>query len=96
MAATATPPHLATLHRDLNDAQADGLACVVCNEDYTEFLGDTVPVGVSATGSQVFACAVGCTETLCIVCGPGCCSPILGIHGAEPGRRVGREVASVR
>lgn len=49
--------------RDLNDAQADGLACVVCDEDYTVFLGDTVPVGVSIAGSQVFACRIGCAAT---------------------------------
>lgn len=92
---TGTDP--TALYRDLNEAQADGLACVVCNEDYMTFLGDTAPVGFSATtGSQVFACATGCAATLCIVCGPGCCSPVLGVHTSCPGPLVGRTVVSVR
>ena len=82
------------LYRDLNPAQADGLACVVCGEDYTEFLGDTVPVGVSTTGSQVFACKTGCAAGT--VCGPGCCSPVLGVHTACPGPQAGHTVESVR
>lgn len=45
----------------LNATQADGLACVVCG---TRFPADTpsVPVGRSATGSQVFACAGACAD----------------------------------
>jgi hypothetical protein len=85
---------LTTLHPDLTDAQADGLACVVCGEDYTEFLGDTVPVGVSATGSQVFACETGCAEGK--VCGPGCVAPVSGVHTSCLGPLVGRKVESVR
>lgn len=87
---------LTALYRDLNEAQADGLACIVCGEDYTIFLGNTVPVGFSTTGSQVFACEVGCAASLCIVCGPGCCAPILGVHTSCPGPLVGRTVVSVR
>lgn len=87
---------LTALIRDLTEAQADGLACVVCREDYTEFLGSTVPVGVSRTGSQVFACKTGCSATLCVICGPGCCSPVLGVHVSSPGRHVGAEAVSVR
>lgn len=32
----------------------------------------------------------------CIVCGPGCCAPVLGVHTTCPGPLVGRTVASVR
>lgn len=38
-------------------AQADGLACIVCEGD-----APSVPVGWSTTGSQVFACAECCGE----------------------------------
>lgn len=34
--------------------------------------------------------------TECIVCGPGCCSPILGVHGTRAGPLVGRTVVSVQ
>jgi hypothetical protein len=88
------PIDLTTVHHHLNSAQADGLACVVCGGDYTEFLGDTVPVGVSATGSQVFACETGCAEGK--VCGPACVAPVSGVHTSCPGPLVGRKVASAR
>lgn len=32
----------------------------------------------------------------CIICGPGRCAPILGIHGARPGPHSGAEVVGVR
>jgi hypothetical protein len=32
----------------------------------------------------------------CVVCGPGCCSPVVGVHDSCPGPLVGRTVASVR
>lgn len=54
----------ATVFTDLAEAQADGLACVVCDEDFTEFLGNTVPVGVSNAGAQVFACASTCAPSV--------------------------------
>ncbi len=44
----------------LTELQADGLACVVCGEDHRPAAVPAVPVGVSAAGSQVFACATGC------------------------------------
>jgi len=41
----------------LTDAQADGLACVVCAVNFLHpGAGSHVPVGRSHTGSQVFAC----------------------------------------
>lgn len=40
-------------------AQADGLACVTCGDDYLRLRVLHVPVGRSVAGSQVFAC-VGC------------------------------------
>ena len=45
----------------LNDAQADGMACVVCGTSFTAApVPAHVPVGYSRTRSQVFACASGC------------------------------------
>lgn len=32
----------------------------------------------------------------CMVCGPGCCAPVLGVHTTCPGPLVGRTVESVR
>lgn len=32
----------------------------------------------------------------CIVCGPGCCAPVLGVHMSCPGPAAGRTVVSVR
>lgn len=87
-----SPSVLTTLHPNLTEAQADGLACIVCGDTRA----DTVPVGVSAAGSQVFACEHRCAATLCIVCGPGCCAPVLGVHTSCPGPLVGRTVESVR
>ncbi len=40
----------------LTPAQADGLACVVCNADFLAVKVPHRPVGRSHTGSQVFAC----------------------------------------
>ncbi len=46
---------------DLSYAQADGLACVVCGRDFAVDGHIThLPVGRSATGSQVFACERTC------------------------------------
>jgi excisionase family DNA binding protein len=42
----------------LNSAQADGLACVVCEVSFLETAVAHRPVGRSQTGSQVFACTV--------------------------------------
>lgn len=41
----------------LTVSQADGVACVVCGVDYLRVRVPHRPVGRSATGSQVFACA---------------------------------------
>jgi excisionase family DNA binding protein len=41
----------------LSDAQADGMACVVCGADYLTVKVAHGPVGRSRTGSQVFACS---------------------------------------
>lgn len=48
-----------TITTGLTPLQADGLACVACGADYLRVRVPHVPVGRSATGSQVFAC-VGC------------------------------------
>ena len=48
-----------TILTGLTPSQADGLACVTCGADYLRVRVAHVPVGRSATGSQVFAC-VGC------------------------------------
>ncbi|MBP2321543.1 excisionase family DNA binding protein [Kibdelosporangium banguiense] len=42
----------------LTPAQADGLACVVCEAHFAETSIAHRPVGRSHTGSQVFACTV--------------------------------------
>ncbi|MCQ4082239.1 hypothetical protein NGB36_16900 [Streptomyces sp. RB6PN25] len=44
----------------LTPAQADGLACVVCDADFLRVAVAHVPVGRSDTGSQVFACKGAC------------------------------------
>lgn len=46
----------------LSDLQADGLACTTCGVDYLAVPTPHVPVGRSATGSQVFACIGCCPE----------------------------------
>lgn len=46
----------------LTDLQADGLACVSCGADYLVVQTPHVPVGRSATGSQVFACDGCCPQ----------------------------------
>ena len=38
----------------------------------------------------------GGREDVCIVCGPGCCSPILGVHTSCPGPSAGSEAVMVR
>lgn len=43
-------------HGPLTEAQADGRACVVCGTDFITTSVVHYPVGVSSTGSQVFAC----------------------------------------
>jgi hypothetical protein len=43
------------LFTSLNEAQADGLACVECGRPATEDV-PMCPVGVSEAGGQVFAC----------------------------------------
>jgi excisionase family DNA binding protein len=40
----------------LTDAEANGLACVVCGVDFLRSGNSHIPVGVSETGSQIFAC----------------------------------------
>lgn len=50
---------------DLNAEQADGLACIVCNADYTTSGIRCVPVGYSASfRSQVFACEAPCAPAV--------------------------------
>jgi hypothetical protein len=44
----------------LTNAQADGLACVICGADYLRVRLAHVPAGRSAMGSQVFACVGRC------------------------------------
>ncbi len=44
---------------DYTEAQLDGTACIVCGRD---FVGPSVPVGHSSTGSQVFACKGDCVQ----------------------------------
>lgn len=48
-----------TILSGLTSLQADGLACVACGADFLTVAAPQVPIGRSATGSQVFAC-VGC------------------------------------
>jgi hypothetical protein len=45
----------------LTEAQADGLACVECGADLATAGVSSYPVGVSETGSQVFACFGECS-----------------------------------
>jgi len=53
------------IFHDLNNEQANGLACIVCNEDFTTSDRPHVPVGYSATiGSQVFACGEPCAPAV--------------------------------
>ncbi len=48
--------------RDLDLAQADGWACVVCARDFLRFPTSRVAVGRSVTGSSVMACGGFCAE----------------------------------
>jgi hypothetical protein len=48
----------------LNPAQADGLACVVCGADYLAVHRAHQPVGRSLAGSQVFACSLTCVDSV--------------------------------
>jgi hypothetical protein len=58
-----TPP--TAVFRDLNAQQTDGISCVVC---YAPFHVppeiDHVPVGIAATGDQVFACESMCAPAV--------------------------------
>jgi hypothetical protein len=94
---------------DLNNQQADGNACIVCNADFTTTGIYSVPVGISATThSQVFACEAMCAPAvgyrppvgeqlpLGADCAPGCVAPADGVHTSCPGPLVGRTVESVR
>ncbi|GAA0538664.1 hypothetical protein GCM10011581_05730 [Saccharopolyspora subtropica] len=61
----------------LTDAQADGLACVICGLDYLLTRGSvSVPVGRSMTGSQVFVRIDRCAE-------------LAGVDPTTMGRRAG-------
>jgi hypothetical protein len=95
---------------DLNNEQADGNACVRARRkaDFTTTGISAVPVGVSVTGSQVFAfddlCApvvgypppVGEQLPLGADCGPACVAPADGVHTSCPGPLAGRKVVSAR
>jgi hypothetical protein len=49
----------------LNAEQADGLACIVCNTDFTTTGIRAAPVGrAGSTGSQVFACEPLCAPAV--------------------------------
>lgn len=68
----------------LSAAQADGLACVVCNADYLTVRTVHRPVGRSRSGSQVFAC------TTCV---PAEAEDAKGVHtvdtlGGEKGTQI--------
>jgi hypothetical protein len=61
------PDTHATVFHDLNNDQANGLACVeaTCRVSFSEVAVSQVPVGVAAsTGSQVFACAGACARAV--------------------------------
>jgi hypothetical protein len=47
---------------DLDPAQADGQACVICTRNFLRRPIPQVPVGRSVTGSQVMACVGSCAE----------------------------------
>jgi hypothetical protein len=94
---------------DLNNEQADGHACIVCNADFTTTGIYSVPVGISrSTRSQVFACEAMCAPAvgyrppagdqlpLGTDCAPGCVAPADGVHTSCPGPLVGQTVESVR
>jgi hypothetical protein len=50
---------------DLNNVQADGNACIVCNADFTTSGIYSVPVGISESmRSQVFACESMCAPAV--------------------------------
>ena len=99
----------AAVFDDLNNEQADGLACIVCNTDFTITGIRSVPVGISAvTRSQVFACADLCAPAVGYRppageqspleddCGPACVAPAVGVHTSCPGPQVGRTAVSTR
>jgi hypothetical protein len=94
---------------NLNNEQADGLACIVCNADYTTTGIYSVPVGISeTTRSQVFACEAMCAPAvgyrppvgdqlpLGADCAPGCVAPADGVHTSCPGPLVGSPAVSTR
>jgi hypothetical protein len=50
---------------DLNNEQADGAACIVCNADFFTSGRHAAPVGISgATRVQVFACVEPCAPAV--------------------------------
>jgi hypothetical protein len=93
------------IFHDLNNEQADGLACIVCNADFTITGIRSVPVGVAAIGGQVFACEALCAPAVGYRppigeqppleddCGPACIAPAVGVHTSCPGPQVGRKVS---
>jgi hypothetical protein len=85
-------PESVTLHPNLTEAQADGLACVVCGEDFMASPIAHVPVDVYA-GGQLFACEGRCAARWCVVCGPGCVAPTPGVHTSCPGPAAGAGVS---
>jgi hypothetical protein len=52
-----------TVWTGLDEAEADGRACVICRGNFEFTKNPAVPVGRSRTGSQVFACAGDCADT---------------------------------
>lgn len=95
---------------DLNNEQADGNACIVCNADYTTTGIYSVPVGISrSTRSQVFACEAMCAPAvgyrppmgeqlpLGTDCAPDACvAPEPHVHTSCPGPAAGAGVVSAR
>lgn len=56
---------IAAIFDDLNNEQANGTVCIVCNADFTVSGIHSVPVGFSATTrSQVFACEQMCARAV--------------------------------
>lgn len=54
-------PDTDTVLAGLTEAQADGLACVICGTDYLRVRLAHVPVGRSLSGSRVLACVGRCS-----------------------------------
>lgn len=51
-----------TVMTGLTALQADGSACAACGADHLRIRVPHVPIGRSATGSQVFTCVGCCPE----------------------------------